>query len=131
VKKIDCIVAGSQKPFVFAEVDNIAAMIAGVLGIRGVNSLLFETASSSGSTAIESASLEIAWGRHEHELVLGIQIMSSVGTAEATLLIMSLSAGENEYRFLTAVDPAANGGSSSCIREKNGCAQGWQAAAGQ
>jgi len=53
VKKIDCIVAGSQKPFVFAEVDNIAAMIAGVLGIRGVNSLLFETASSSGSTAIE------------------------------------------------------------------------------
>lgn len=107
LKKNDCIAAGSQNPFALAEIDNVAAKIAGVLSISGVKSLLFEAASSSGATAFESACLDIASGRHDHVQVIGIQSMSRVEASEATLLIISVPAGENEYRFLTAVDPAA------------------------
>jgi len=85
--KIDCIVVGSQNPFAFAEVDNVAAKVAGVLGISGVKSLLVDTASSSGATAFESAYLEIASGRHDNVLAIGVQTMSNVGTAEATRIV--------------------------------------------
>jgi len=96
--KIDCIVVGSQNPFAFAEVDNVAAKVAGVLGISGVKSLLVDTASSSGATAFESAYLDIASGRHDNVLAIGIQTMSNVGTAEATRIVAGvIDRDEAEY----------------------------------
>jgi len=86
-EKIDCVVVGSQNPFAFAGIDNVAAKVAGVLGISGAKSLLVDTASSSGATAFESAYLEIASGRHENVLTVGIQTMSDVSTAEATRIV--------------------------------------------
>ncbi|PLX78650.1 MAG: thiolase [Desulfuromonas sp.] len=85
--QIDCVVVGSQNPFAFAGVDNVAAKIAGILDISGVKSLLVDTASSSGATAFESGYLEIASGRHDNVLVIGIQSMSAVTTAEATRIV--------------------------------------------
>lgn len=96
--KIDCVVVGSQNPFAFAEMDNVAAKVAGVLGISGVKSLLVDTASSSGATAFESAYLEIASGRHDNVLAIGIQTMSGVGTAEATRIVAGvIDRDEAEY----------------------------------
>lgn len=86
-EKIDCVVVGSQNPFAFAGIDNVAAKVAGVLGISGAKSLLVDTASSSGATSFESAYLEIASGRHENVLAVGIQTMSDVSTAEATRIV--------------------------------------------
>ncbi|BCR03519.1 thiolase [Desulfuromonas versatilis] len=86
-EKIDCVVVGSQNPFAFSGVDNVAAKAAGVLGISGAKSLLVDTASSSGASAFEAAYMEIASGRHENVLAIGIQKMSDVDTGAATRIV--------------------------------------------
>ena len=84
---IDAVVVGCQNPVAFSGVDNTAAKVAGVLGISGAKSVLIDTASSSGASALEYAYLQIASGRCDHVLALGIQKMSDVPTARATSIV--------------------------------------------
>lgn len=86
-RDIEAVVVGSQNPAAFSGVDNTAAKIAGILGISGAKSVLIDTASSSGASAFENAYLEVASGRHDHVLAIGIQKMSETSTAEATRII--------------------------------------------
>jgi acetyl-CoA acetyltransferase len=86
-RDIESVVVGSQNPFAFSRVDNTAAKVAGVLGISGAKSVLVDTASSSGASALENAYLEVASGRCDHVLALGIQKMSDAATAEATAIV--------------------------------------------
>ena len=84
---VDAVVVGCQNPVAFSGVDNTAAKIAGVLGISGAKSVLIDTASSSGASALEYAYLQIASGRCDHVLAIGIQKMSDVATAQATRIV--------------------------------------------
>lgn len=84
---IESVVVGSQNPFAFSGVDNVAAKIAGRLGISGASSVLLDTASSSGATAFEAACLMVASGRCDHVLAMGIQKMSDVDTSDATRIV--------------------------------------------
>src|ERR1039457_5297022 len=84
LRDIEAVVVGSQSPVAFSGVDNTAAKIAGVLGISGAKSVLIDTASSSGASALENGYLEIASGRSDHVLAIGIQKMSDVSTVNAT-----------------------------------------------
>lgn len=86
-RDIEAVVVGSQNPFAFSGVDNTAAKVAGTLGISGAKSLLVDTASSSGASALESAYLEIASGRCDHVLAIGVQKMSDVSTDDATRIV--------------------------------------------
>src|ERR1700694_6039332 len=86
-RDIEAVVVGSQTPSAFSGVDNTAAKVAGVLGISGAKSVLIDTASSSGASALEYAYLQIASGRCDHVLALGIQKMSDVPTAQATRIV--------------------------------------------
>ena len=95
---IEAVVVGSQNPFAFNHLDNVAAKIAGLLGISGVKSVLIDTASSSGASAFENAYLEVASGRYEHVLAIGIQKMTDVPAAEATQIIAGvIDTEEAEY----------------------------------
>ena len=84
---INAVVVGCQNPVAFSGVDNTAAKVAGVLGISGAKSVLIDTASSSGASALEYAYLQIASGRCDHVLALGIQKMSDVPTSQATRIV--------------------------------------------
>lgn len=84
---INAVVVGCQNPVAFSGVDNTAAKIAGVLGISGAKSVLIDTASSSGASALEYAYLQIASGRCDHVLAIGIQKMSDVPTGQATRIV--------------------------------------------
>jgi len=86
-RDIRAVVVGSQNPAAFSGVDNTAAKIAGILGISGATSVLIDTASSSGASAFENAYLEVASGRHDHVLAIGIQKMSGASTLESTRII--------------------------------------------
>lgn len=97
-RHIDAVVVGSQNPAAFSGVDNTAAKIAGILGISGVKSVLIDTASSSGASAFENAYLEVASGRHDHVLAIGIQKMSDASTQEATRIIAGVI-DRNEAEF--------------------------------
>jgi hypothetical protein len=78
--------------------DNVAAKIAGLLGISGAKSVLIDTASSSGASAFENAYLEVASGRYDRVLAIGIQKMTAVPTAEATQIIAGvIDTEEAEY----------------------------------
>ncbi len=97
-RDIEAVVVGSQNPFAFSGVDNTAAKIAGRLGISGAKSVLIDTASSSGASAFENAYLEVASGRCDHVLALGIQKMSDASTAEATRIVAGvIDRDEAEY----------------------------------
>jgi acetyl-CoA C-acetyltransferase len=95
---IDAVVVGCQNPVAFSGVDNTAAKVAGVLGISGAKSVLIDTASSSGASALEYAYLQIASGRCDHVLALGIQKMSDVGTSQATRIVAGvIDRDESEF----------------------------------
>jgi acetyl-CoA acetyltransferase len=96
--QIGCVVVGSQNPFAFSGIDNVAAKISGRLGISGAKSLLVDTASSSGASAFEAAYLEVASGQHDHVLAIGIQKMSDVSTSRATQIVAGvIDREEAEY----------------------------------
>jgi len=86
-REIEAVVVGCQNPVAFSGVDNTAAKVAGVLGISGAKSVLIDTASSSGASAFENAYMEIASGRSDHVLAIGIQKMSDVSTLDATRIV--------------------------------------------
>ncbi len=95
---IEAVVVGSQNPFAFNHMDNVAAKIAGLLGISGAKSVLIDTASSSGASAFENAYLEVASGRYERVLAIGIQKMTDVSTDDATQIISGvIDTEEAEY----------------------------------
>ncbi len=95
---IEAVVVGSQNPFAFNHLDNVAAKIAGLLGISGAKSVLIDTASSSGASAFENAYLEVASGRYDRVLAIGIQKMTDVPTEEATKIIAGvIDTEEAEY----------------------------------
>ena len=97
-EQIEAVVVGSQNPFAFNDVDNVAAKISGLLGISGAKSVLIDTASSSGASAFENAYLEVASGRYDHVLALGIQKMTDVNTVDATRIIAGvIDREEAEY----------------------------------
>ncbi len=97
-RDIEAVVVGSQNPAAFSGVDNTAAKIAGILGISGARSVLVDTASSSGASAFESAYLEVASGRFDHVLAMGIQKMSDANTLESTRIIAGvIDRDESEY----------------------------------
>ena len=52
---IEAVVVGSQNPFAFNHMDNVAAKISGLLGISGAKSVLIDTASSYGASAFDRA----------------------------------------------------------------------------
>jgi len=97
-KDIEAVVVGCQNPVAFSGVDNTAAKIAGLLGISGATSVLIDTASSSGASAFENAYLQIASGRCDHVLAIGIQKMSDANTLEATRIVAGvIDKDEAEY----------------------------------
>ena len=97
-EEIEAVVVGSQNPFAFTHMDNVAAKIAGMLGISGAKSVLIDTASSSGASAFENAYLEVASGRYDRVLAIGIQKMTDVDTEEATKIIAGvIDKEEAEY----------------------------------
>jgi len=95
---IEAVVVGSQNPFAFNHMDNVAAKITGLLGISGAKSVLIDTASSSGASAFENAYLEVASGRYDRVLAICIQKMTDVSTEEATRIIAGvIDREEAEY----------------------------------
>ncbi|MBT1073525.1 thiolase family protein [Pelotalea chapellei] len=97
-RQIEAVVVGSQNPSAFSGVDNTAAKIAGILGISGAKSVLIDTASSSGASAFENAYLEVASGRCDNVLAIGIQKMSDVSSTEATRIIAGvIDRDESEF----------------------------------
>jgi acetyl-CoA acetyltransferase len=95
---IGAVIVGSQNPFAFNHLDNVAAKITGLLGISGAKSVLIDTASSSGASAFENAYLEVASGRYDQVLAIGIQKMTDVETEEATKIIAGvIDTEEAEY----------------------------------
>ncbi len=96
--KIGCVIVGSQNPFAFSGIDNVAAKISGRLGISGAKSILVDTASSSGASAFEAAYLEVASGQHDQVLAIGIQKMTDTTTAAATRIVAGvIDREEAEY----------------------------------
>ena len=60
--------------------------------------MLIDTASSSGASAFENAYLEVASGRYDRVLAIGIQKMTDVNTEEATKIIAGvIDREEAEY----------------------------------
>jgi len=117
-RDIEAVIVGSQNPSAFSAVDNTAAKIAGILGISGARSILVDTASSSGASAFESAYLEVASGRYDSVLALGIQKMSDASTVESTRIIAGVIDRDEAEFGLTM--PACGGLVARALKERLG-----------
>lgn len=117
-RDIEAVIVGSQNPAAFSGVDNTAAKIAGILGISGARSVLVDTASSSGASAFESAYLEIASGRYDAVLALGVQKMSDASTLESTRIIAGVIDRDEAEFGLTM--PACGGLVARALKERLG-----------
>ena len=117
-RDIEAVVVGSQNPAAFSGVDNTAAKIAGILGISGARSVLIDTASSSGASAFESAYLEIASGRYDSVLAIGVQKMSDATTLESTRIIAGVIDRDEAEFGLTM--PACGGLVARALKERLG-----------
>ncbi len=117
-RDIEAVVVGSQNPSAFSGVDNTAAKIAGILGISGARSVLVDTASSSGASAFESAYLEIASGRYDSVLAIGVQKMSDASTLESTRIIAGVIDRDEAEFGLTM--PACGGLVARALKERLG-----------
>jgi acetyl-CoA acetyltransferase len=116
LRDIEAVIVGSQNPAAFSGVDNTAAKIAGILGISGARSVLIDTASSSGASAFESAYLEIASGRYDSVLALGVQKMSDASTLESTRIIAGVIDRDEAEFGLTM--PACGGLVARALKER-------------
>lgn len=117
-RDVEAVVVGSQNPSAFSGVDNTAAKISGILGISGAKSVLIDTASSSGASAFENAYLEVASGRYDHVLAIGIQKMSDVSTHESTRIIAGVIDRDESDFGLTM--PACGALVARALQEKLG-----------
>lgn len=117
-RDIEAVVVGSQNPAAFSGVDNTAAKISGMLGISGARSVLVDTASSSGASAFESAYLEVASGRHDSVLAVGVQKMSDSSTPESTRIIAGVIDRDEAEFGLTM--PACGGLVARALKERIG-----------
>lgn len=117
-RDVEAVIVGSQNPSAFSSVDNTAAKIAGILGVSGARSVLVDTASSSGASAFESAYLEIASGRYDAVLALGVQKMSDASTVESTRIIAGVIDREEAEFGLTM--PACGGFVARALKERLG-----------
>lgn len=117
-RQIEAVVVGSQNPSAFSGVDNTAAKIAGILGISGAKSVLIDTASSSGASAFENAYLEVASGRYDNVLAIGIQKMSDASTLESTRIIAGVIDRDESEFGLTM--PACGALVARALKEKLG-----------
>ena len=115
-RDIEAVVVGSQNPFAFSGVDNTAAKIAGILGISGAKSVLIDTASSSGASAFENAYLEVASGRYDSVLAIGIQKLSDTSTQDATRIIAGVI-DRDEAEFGLSM-PACGGLVARALKER-------------
>ncbi len=117
-RDIEAVIVGSQNPAAFSGVDNTAAKIAGILGVSGARSVLVDTASSSGASAFESAYLEIASGRYDSVLAIGVQKMSDASTLESTRIIAGVIDRDEAEFGLTM--PACGGLVARALKEHLG-----------
>ncbi len=117
-RDIEAVIVGSQNAAAFSGVDNTAAKIAGILGISGARSVLVDTASSSGASAFESAYLEVASGRYDSVLALGVQKMSDASTIESTRIIAGVIDRDEAEFGLTM--PACGGLVACALKERLG-----------
>jgi acetyl-CoA acetyltransferase len=125
-RDVETVVVGCQNPVAFSHVDNTAAKIAGVLGISGAKSILIDTASSSGASALENAYLEIASGRADTVIAIGIQKMSDASTVAATNIVAGVIDREEAEFGLTM--PACGALVARALMERLGLtAEEWTA----
>jgi len=117
-RDIEAVVVGSQNPSAFSGVDNTAAKIAGILEISGAKSVLIDTASSSGASAFESAYLEVASGRYDSVLAIGVQKMSESSTQDSTRIIAGVIDREESESGLTM--PACGALVARALKERLG-----------
>ena len=95
IDKIDSIYVGNFSAGTFVEQEHIGALVADYTGFMPASSTRIEAACASGSAAFRTAFNDVASGMSEVSLVLGVEKMTDVVTAEA---VFSLSlAGDREY----------------------------------
>ena len=104
VQEIDALYIGAMNPEEFTGESNIAAQVAGALGMSGLPALRVETASSAGAAALHAACHAVASGYYRRVLVLGGEKMTHLSTSAATRILAEVI--ERQERQCGATMPA-------------------------
>ncbi len=87
-KAIDFIRVANFAASDFADQNMLGAFVGTAIGLPNVPALRVEGACASGGAALREAAFSIAHGRHDFELVLGVEKMNTKGSAAETMAII-------------------------------------------
>ncbi|HEY3304792.1 MAG TPA: beta-ketoacyl synthase N-terminal-like domain-containing protein [Candidatus Binatia bacterium] len=104
VQEIDALYIGAMNPEEFTGESNIAAQVAGTLGVSGIPAVRVETASSAGASALHAACHAVAAGYYRSVLVVGGEKMTHLSTSAATRILAEVI--ERQERLCGATMPA-------------------------
>jgi len=104
VQEIDALYIGAMNPEEFTGESNIAAQVAGALGVSGIPAIRVETASSAGASALHAACHAVASGYYRSVLVLGGEKMTHLSTSAATRILAEVI--DRQERLCGATMPA-------------------------
>ncbi len=94
--KPDLLVVGCMDPSSLAGLGNIAAALAGSLGLSGIPAYAVETASSTGAAALHLAAKSVAAGDAERALVVAGEKLSPLTVSRATSILARVLAPEEQ-----------------------------------
>lgn len=94
-KDIDGLYVGSMSPGRFAGQEHVGALVADYSGLLGIPAARVEGACASGSLALREAYLSIKSGEMDVVVAGGVEKMTDVSTASATVTLMG--AGDQEW----------------------------------
>ena len=101
VDRVDAIYVGNMMSGVLNEQENLGALVADFLGMRGVEAMKIEAACASGSAAVRIGTLAVASGMADIVLAMGVEKMTdTMGPDTTTGLAMAADA---EYEVIHGV----------------------------
>ncbi len=102
---VDALYVGNMLSGVLGGQEQLAALIADAVGMRGIEALKIEAANGAGAGALHMAYLAVASGAYDYVAVVGVEKMTEASNCAATAA--TSMAGDADYEAMLGISPAA------------------------
>ena len=92
----DGLFVGNMMSGILSHQENLGALIADWVGLRGVEAMKVEAACGSGAAALRAGIMAVGSGMMQSALVVGVEKMTETGTAEATAALATAADADYE-----------------------------------
>lgn len=103
--EVQALYVGNMLSGVLGGQEQLAALVADAVGMRGIEALKVEAANGAGAGAVHMAYLAVASGEYDRVAVVGVEKMTEASNCAATAA--TSLAGDADYEAMLGISPAA------------------------